>query len=218
MTKPRVICVDDEPQVLESLRDTLRRRFDVTVTTNGFEALRMLASEPFAVVLSDMRMPRLNGSRFLTLAREHAPDTVRLLLTGQSSVDDAVAAVNDGEIFRFLLKPCPPRALIEALDSAAQRHHELRRDRELADQSRLGVVKVLRDLAATWTPPRRPAPTACASSRWPSRSRRRSPASSDGPATSCRSARCTCRPSATTSPSSSGCPSLRSRTCARSRS
>src|SRR5688572_25668036 len=85
-SKPRVLCVDDEPNVLESLRDTLRKRFDVVVTTNGFEALRMLKEERFEVLVSDMRMPMINGARFLSLAREHAPDTVRLLLTGQSAL------------------------------------------------------------------------------------------------------------------------------------
>ena len=78
--------------MLESLRDALRRRFDVTGTTNGFRALKLLSEQPYEVVLSDLRMPLLNGTRFLSLAREHAPGTVRLLLTGQSTVDDAVAA------------------------------------------------------------------------------------------------------------------------------
>jgi DNA-binding NtrC family response regulator len=92
--KPRVLCLDDEPHVLESLRDTLRRRFEVVITTNGFEALRLLTEQPCEVVVSDMRMPRLNGARFLTLAREHAPETVRVMLTGHSTLDDAAAAIN----------------------------------------------------------------------------------------------------------------------------
>jgi CheY-like chemotaxis protein len=61
--KPRILCVDDEPNVLESLRDSLRRRFHVVATTNGFEALRMMVAEPFQVVLSDMRMPRTVDGR-----------------------------------------------------------------------------------------------------------------------------------------------------------
>lgn len=150
--KPRVLCVDDEPRMLESLRDSLRRRFDIVVTSNGFEALRLLIEQPFHVVLSDMRMPMLNGARFLTLAREHAPDTVRLLLTGQSSLDDAVAAVNEGEIFRFLVKPCPPRDLTAALDSGVTRHRTLVRERELKDQTLAGAVCALADVAASIDP------------------------------------------------------------------
>jgi response regulator RpfG family c-di-GMP phosphodiesterase len=155
--RPRVLCVDDEPRVLESLRDSLRRRFEVVATTNGFEALRILAAQPCEAVLSDMRMPKLNGARFLTLAREHAPDTVRLLLTGQSTLDDAVSAVNEGEIFRFLIKPCPTRDLIAALDSAVERHRTLVRERDLGEQSLHGTIRALALVAAATDPaaPRR---------------------------------------------------------------
>ena len=150
--KPRVLCVDDEPRVLESLRDSLHRRFEVVGTTNGFEALRILSMEQCHVVLSDMRMPLVNGARFLTLAREHAPDTVRLLLTGQSTIDDAVAAVNQGEIFRFLLKPCPRNDLIAAIDAAVARHQVLVRERRLDGQTLEGTVHAFRQMAAAVDP------------------------------------------------------------------
>lgn len=150
--RPRVMCVDDEPRVLESLRDSLRRRFDVVTTTNGFEALRLLAADPCQVLLSDMRMPMVDGARFLTLAREHAPDTVRLLLTGQSTLDDAVVAVNEGEIFRLLLKPCPHRTLIEALDAAVDRHRTLVHERELSAESLHGSVRSFLRMAAAVDP------------------------------------------------------------------
>jgi DNA-binding NarL/FixJ family response regulator len=120
--KPRVLCLDDEPLVLESLRDALRRKFEIVVSTNGFEALRLLASDPFAVVLTDMRMPMLDGARFLTLAREHAPDTVRVMLTGQSALPDAAAAVNEGQIYRLLIKPCKTDDLVYALNAAVAEH------------------------------------------------------------------------------------------------
>ncbi|MEA2290414.1 MAG: hypothetical protein QOD55_2411 [Solirubrobacteraceae bacterium] len=150
--KPRVMCVDDDPQMLESLRDMLRRHFDVVLSTNGFEALRLLTEEPFDVVLSDMQMPMINGARFLTLAREHAPDTVRLLLTGQSSLDAAIAAVNEGEIFRFLIKPCPSGDLVEALTAAVDRYVVLRRDRELHEASLEGTVRALVEIAESIDP------------------------------------------------------------------
>jgi response regulator RpfG family c-di-GMP phosphodiesterase len=123
-TKPRILCVDDEPQVLESLRDSLRRRFQVVSTTNGFEALKLLATEDFPVVVSDMRMPLLDGARFVALAREHAPETVRVILSGQSTIQDAVTAVNDGQVFRYLIKPCPNDVMVATLE-AGVRHHEL---------------------------------------------------------------------------------------------
>ncbi|MGH2945981.1 MAG: response regulator [Solirubrobacteraceae bacterium] len=144
--------MDDEPLMLESLRDSLRRRFDVVATTNGFEALRLLADQSFHVVLSDMRMPKLDGARFLALARKHAPETVRLLLTGQSTLDDAVAAVNDGEIFRFLVKPCATEELIAALDSAVARHWTPVRERELIEQDLEGTMRALTQMAAALDP------------------------------------------------------------------
>lgn len=150
--KPRILCVDDEPNVLESLRDSLRRRFQVVATTNGFEALRMMVAEPFPVVISDMRMPRINGARFLTLARDHAPDTVRLLLTGQSTMEDAVGAVNEGQVFRFLVKPCPTPVLIAAIDSAIRQHDIAVEERRVGEQLVDGAMHALTAMAATIDP------------------------------------------------------------------
>jgi DNA-binding NtrC family response regulator len=150
--KPRILCVDDEPHVLESLRDSLRRRFEVVGTSNGFEGLRLLVAEEFPVVLSDMRMPRIDGARFLTLAREHAPDTVRLLLTGQSTLEDAVTAVNEGEIFRFLVKPCPTPELIAAIDSAIRQYEITVEERRINEQLLDGALQAMLSMAATVDP------------------------------------------------------------------
>jgi response regulator RpfG family c-di-GMP phosphodiesterase len=148
----RILCVDDDTNVLESLRDSLRRRFDVVPCTNGFEALKMLVAESFPVVVSDMRMPLIDGARFLKLAREHAPDTVRILLTGQSTLDDAVATVNDGQIFRFLLKPCETSDLIAAIDAAIAHHGELASRRPGAVDLAGGVVRAMTAMAAAVDP------------------------------------------------------------------
>jgi DNA-binding response OmpR family regulator len=134
------------------VRDSLRRRFHVVATTNGFEALRMMVAEPFPVVLSDMRMPRINGARFLTLARDHAPDTVRLLLTGQSTLDEAVTAVNEGQVFRVLVKPCPTRELIAAIDSAIRHHASAVEERRVGEQLLDGALHALTEMAATIDP------------------------------------------------------------------
>lgn len=144
--KPRVLCLDDEPHVLEALRDTLRRQFEIVVSTNGFEALRLLAAEPFEVVIADMRMPLLNGGRFLALAREHAPGTVRVMLTGQAALADAAEAINDGEIFRLLLKPCKTDDLTTALHAAVARHDERRAAREAQEHSRHAATRALIEL------------------------------------------------------------------------
>jgi signal transduction histidine kinase len=119
--RPRVLFVDDEPQILAALRDGLRRRFDVTTALGGEEGLRALSEEgQFAVVVSDFAMPGMNGAQFLSRVRQVAPDAVRVLLTGQAGFDGAVAAVNEGNIFRFLHKPCPRDLLTRALDDAVE--------------------------------------------------------------------------------------------------
>jgi response regulator RpfG family c-di-GMP phosphodiesterase len=151
-SKPRVLCLDDEPLVLESLRDTLRRKFEVVVSTNGFEALKLLASDPFDVVLTDMRMPMLDGARFLTLAREHAPDTVRVMLTGQSALPDAATAINEGQIYRLLIKPCKTDDLVEALEAGVTEHHARVAQREERERLEDVTVQAMMKLAAQIDP------------------------------------------------------------------
>ena len=134
LQKPRVLCVDDDPQLLDGLRNVLRRRFDVTTAPGGREGLQSLAqSGPFTVVVSDFRMPEMNGAEFLRCVRDIAPDTVRILLTGQASWEDTISAVNEGYIFRFLGKPCPPPVLLKALDGAVEQARLVTRDRELLE-------------------------------------------------------------------------------------
>lgn len=131
---PRVLCVDDEPQVLASLKNVLRRRFDVTTAEGGLDGLRSLTQAgPFTVVVSDFRMPGMNGAEFLRRVRDIAPDTIRILLTGQANLDDTISAVNEGYIFRFLGKPCPPPVLLKALDGAVEQARLVTRDRELLE-------------------------------------------------------------------------------------
>ena len=150
--KPLVLCVDDEPHVLEGLRDTLHRHFRVVVKDNGFEAFRILAEQPVEVMLSDMRMPSLDGATLLTMAREQAPDVTRMVLTGQADLADAMRAVNDGEIFRFLLKPCAPEALIAAFDAGVRQHRLITSEKELLSETLRGAVRALSEVLALASP------------------------------------------------------------------
>jgi signal transduction histidine kinase len=119
VVRPRILCVDDEPDLLAALCDVLHKRFDVTGANSGREGLRLLIENgPFAVVMSDFAMPGMNGAEFLAQACVAAPDTVRLLLTGHASARTALAAVNDGHVYRLLTKPCPPVQLLSALEDA----------------------------------------------------------------------------------------------------
>jgi response regulator RpfG family c-di-GMP phosphodiesterase len=146
---PKVLLVDDEPALLDGLRRQLRERYAVTTAVGGRAALDLLG-EPgdFAVVVSDMRMPEMDGATLLSLVRQESPDTVRMLLTGQADVESAVAAINDGQIFRFLTKPCAPDTLQTALGDAVSLHNATIAERELLDKTLRGAVQALTDVLA----------------------------------------------------------------------
>lgn len=134
--KPKILLVDDEVQVTRSLQMLLRRDFNVTTAGSGEEGIEIVRSgELFDIVVSDMRMPGIDGATFLTEVRAIVPDTVRILLTGQADIQSSVAAVNEGGVFRFLTKPCSPIALRRVLDEAC----EVRRLKD-AESEVLGVT------------------------------------------------------------------------------
>jgi response regulator RpfG family c-di-GMP phosphodiesterase len=152
--RPRVLCVDDEAYVLEGLCDTLHRGFDVRIATGGEEGLGILRSDPdgFAVVISDMRMPEMEGSEFLREARRIAPDVVRMLLTGYADVGSAIRAVNEAHLFRYLTKPCQSAELLSACAAAAA-HHQLKvAERELLEHTLHGSVDALVEVLALANP------------------------------------------------------------------
>lgn len=130
VARPRVLLVDDEQNVLAALRRALRPRgFDIDTADSGEAGVRLLGDNPFDAVISDMRMPGMSGAEFLAHARARQPHAVRILLTGQADVDSAMAAVNDGEIFRFFCKPWADDQLVQALRDGVSRE-QLRRERD----------------------------------------------------------------------------------------
>ena len=130
----RVLCVDDDAQLLAGLGRTLGRHFELHTETNPLSALERLRTDRgFAVVISDMQMPSMLGTAFLKEARALAPNTVRMLLTGHADLSTALSAVNDGFVFRLLVKPCPSIALVTMVSEAAQQHRLLTADREQID-------------------------------------------------------------------------------------
>ena len=154
-TKPRcrVVCVDDEPQVLSGLSLHLRRRYDVETATNGAAALELLSRKPQAAVLiSDMRMPGMNGAELLSKASSAFPHTTRILLTGHAEVDSAIAAVNKGAVFRFLVKPCPPPELLEAVEAAVELHRLTLAEQTLLEQTLHGSIKMLIEVMSISNP------------------------------------------------------------------
>lgn len=149
----KVLFVDDEPNVLAGIERQLRKRYAVETAPGAADALTALdARGPFAVVVSDMRMPVMDGAQFLARVYERSPDTVRVLLTGYADVRSAIEAVNRGHIFRFLTKPCPPEALCAALDAALAQYRLVTAERELLDRTLRGSVQVLGEVLALVNP------------------------------------------------------------------
>jgi CheY-like chemotaxis protein len=149
----KVLCVDDEPNVLSGLSLHLRRRYELLTATSGAAGLETLLKNPTtAVIISDMRMPNMDGATFLSRSRQVVPDAVRLLLTGQTDLASAMAAVNQGQIFRFLTKPCPPPALLSAVEAAIEHHRLINAERILLEQTLRGSIRALTDVLALTNP------------------------------------------------------------------
>jgi DNA-binding NtrC family response regulator len=117
---PKVLCVDDEPGLLRSLRWLLRGQYEVAVASSGFDGLALLGAENFDVIISDQRMPGMTGTEFLERAREVSPRSIRLLLTGYSDFNAVLSSVNDSEVFRFISKPWDNQKLLETVGDAAK--------------------------------------------------------------------------------------------------
>ena len=149
----KILFVDDETHILDSMKRQLRKRFEIVTALSGQEALDICRSEgPFAVIISDMRMPEMNGIELLSTIKEIYPDTVRMMLTGNADQETATEAVNKGQIFRFLTKPCPIPLLITSLALALRQHRLLTAERELLDQTLKGSIKVMSEILSFTNP------------------------------------------------------------------
>jgi diguanylate cyclase (GGDEF)-like protein len=132
----KVLVVDDDPRILEGYQRALRKRFNLDVASGGRQALEMVSiNGPYAVVVSDMRMPEISGLELLMRIREQAPDTVRIMLTGNAEQRTAVDAVNRGRVFRFLNKPCAPEVMAETLEQALDHYHRAQKKESLINQA-----------------------------------------------------------------------------------
>ncbi len=152
MMAEKILFVDDEPNVLAGFRRQLHGSFDVETAIGGEQGLQMLAAEPFAVVVSDFRMPGMDGVQFLTRTLEVSPDTVRIMLTGHAELNQAIDAINEGNIFRFLTKPCAPEALNKALNAALEQYRLLHLERDLMEKTLSSVIRLLTDVLAMANP------------------------------------------------------------------
>lgn len=149
----RILCVDDEQNVLDGLQRNLRREYAVEVALGsraGLDAIEKLG--PFAVVISDLRMPEMDGLEFLGRVRDLAPDTTRVLLTGNADLTSAIEAVNQGSVYHFLQKPCPKEVLLAALERASEHHRLVIGQRELLEKTLFGAIQTLTETLALANP------------------------------------------------------------------
>jgi CheY-like chemotaxis protein len=149
----RILCVDDEPNVLQALERQLRKQFEIVTAPGPIEGLEALEkSGPFAVILSDLRMPLMNGIQFLASAKERFPESVRMILSGQADFAATIEAVNEGSIFRFLTKPCENDQLVKALTAAVEQYRLVQAERELLEHTLIGSIEVLSEILSLVSP------------------------------------------------------------------
>ena len=149
----KILFVDDEPAFLQGYKIMLRSEFEVETATGGEEALAAVQQHgPYAVVVSDMQMPGMNGAELLARVRQVAPETVRMMLTAHADINTAMDAVNQGNIFRFLTKPCDREVLAQAVTSGLVQYHLVTAEKELLEKTLLGSIKVLTEVLSAVSP------------------------------------------------------------------
>ncbi|HHH13002.1 MAG TPA: response regulator, partial [Thiolapillus brandeum] len=149
----RVLFVDDELNVLNAYKRALRRQFDLHLASSGQEALERLAEEgEYAVIVSDMRMPGMDGVELLSRFRRESPATVRIMLTGNSDQETAVAAVNEGDVFRFLNKPCSPQELAAAINDGLEQYRLQKAEKELLEKTVKGSLNAMSEVLSLLNP------------------------------------------------------------------
>src|SRR5579862_342517 len=149
----RILCVDDELRVLQAVSRHLRDRFEVLTAMSGAEGVDVVKRErDLAVVIADMRMPEMDGATFLRHTRVLQPTAVRMLLTGQADIAAAIKAINEGQVFRFLTKPCPPEQLLSVVDEAIRQYELIIAERLLLQRTVVGSIKALADIMSLVNP------------------------------------------------------------------
>lgn len=143
----KILFVDDDSNVLATYQRILRKNFQIDTALGPFAGFAAFDTRgPFGVVVADMNMPGLDGIQFLAKIKEKSPDTVRMMLTGRADLETAVDAVNEGNVFRFLTKPCPPETLMRALEAGIRHYRLVTAERVLLDKTLRGSVRVLTEI------------------------------------------------------------------------
>lgn len=145
----KILFVDDEMLLLDSLRRELGFTFTIETAQSGAEALEMIKKNgPYAVIVSDYRMPSMDGIEFLAKAKEISPDSVRMMLTGNTDLLTAIEAINHGQIFRYLPKPCSGDQLTSILDAGLRQYQLITAEKDLLETTLKESVNMLTEVLA----------------------------------------------------------------------
>jgi len=149
----KILFVDDESNILDTLSVMLRKRYDITTALGPDLGLQSLQSSgPFAVVVSDLKMPQMDGFAFLSKVRAASPESICIILTGFADLDAAIKAVDDGHVFQFLTKPCPVNVLSQVLDAGIKQHNLVMTEKELLNGTLHGTIRVLTEALSLANP------------------------------------------------------------------
>jgi len=149
----KILLVDDDNSILDGYRRSLSREFLMETALGGQQALKLAADNgPYAVVVSDMRMPGMDGIQLLSKIKALAPDTIRVMLTGNADMDTAINAINEGSIFRFLNKPCSKEVMAKTLTAALAQYRLVNAERQLLEQTLSGSIQVLTEVLSLVNP------------------------------------------------------------------
>jgi response regulator RpfG family c-di-GMP phosphodiesterase len=149
----KILLVDDDDSILDGYRRSLSREFLMETALGGQQALKLAADNgPYAVVVSDMRMPGMDGIQLLSKIKALAPDTIRVMLTGNADMDTAINAINEGSIFRFLNKPCSKEVMAKTLTAALAQYRLVNAERQLLEQTLSGSIQVLTEVLSLVNP------------------------------------------------------------------
>ncbi len=149
----KILFVDDDPNILSGYKRKLRKQYKVETALGPEAGLEEIAkNDQYAIVISDFRMPNMNGVEFLTKVKEISPETVRIMLTGQAEQNTAVEAVNEGNIFRFLTKPCPDELMCKSLNAGMEQYRLIMAEKELLEKTLKGSVDILTEILSLFHP------------------------------------------------------------------
>ena len=149
----KILFVDDEPHILQAYKRALYKQFTFDLAESGKQALELItANEHYAVIISDMRMPGMDGIELLSAVKKISPNTVRVMLTGNSDQKTAIDAVNQGDIFRFLNKPCAPQILANTLKSAVEQYRLINAEKELLQKTLGGSIRAMTEILSLVNP------------------------------------------------------------------